>query len=77
MRAETKSGCSRMVFSWSELLITTWVFMLVAGALGASLDWGTLSFWQSLGSIYLLKTVVSTATVSFVSAFQSTAKVFK
>lgn len=61
----------RFIFSWSEFLLTSYVVMLVAGAVGASLDVGTLSFLQTLGILYVIKAVVSTATVSMVATVES------
>lgn len=60
-----KSALQTLVESIFELLLTSWVLMLLAGALGKSLDWGTLSFLQTLGSLYALKTLVSSLTLTY------------
>lgn len=55
---------NKFFFNITELLLTSYVVMLVAGAVGASLDWGTFSFLQTLGLLYIVKCVVSSATCS-------------
>lgn len=63
-----------LVFNWSEFLLTSFFLMLIAGAVGASLDIGTLSFLQTLGIVYGLKALVGTLTVTFVNNVESVLK---
>lgn len=64
-----------LIFNWSELLLTSFILMLVTGAVGASLDIGTLSFLQTLGIVYGLKALVGTLTVTFVNSIEGVLKV--
>lgn len=60
-----KSPLQVFVESLSELLLSSYVLMLLFGALGASLEWGTLSYLQTLGALYTLKTIVASATATY------------
>lgn len=64
-----------LIFNWSELLLTTFILMLVTGAVGASLDIGTLSFLQTLGIVYGLKALVGTLTITFVNSIEGVLKI--
>lgn len=64
-----------LIFNWSELLLTSFILMLVTGAVGASLDIGTLSFLQTLGIVYGLKALVGTLTVTFVNSIEGVLKI--
>lgn len=59
----------RVIVNFTELVLTTFIIMLVWGAVAGSLGWLTLSFLQVFGLVYIFKCLVASAVMTVVNSF--------